>query len=179
MIEKVLGWDFSQAVNKITYKILYKHHLRSVKHCYKNLYDLLKACYPERLLKPYYLKKHRNVWFDDEGNMKADLAREAIREFVGIITCQKEKHRLKDIPKWINYRWFHRKILPYETSLSYMLNLCFNNSPFDAIIFAYPELKLKSHYFRCVPKGYWKGEIGKNHAKEIMKELLVNLQLNP
>jgi hypothetical protein len=169
VIENEFRWGFSTAVHKLNYKMLYSHHLRSVKECFENLYELLKAAYPERELKPYYFKKYRNVWHDEQGNLKAELVREAIREFVSILTRQGYKFR--SMPKWINYKLFQKKILPYNSNLSYMLSKCFKNSPADAIIFAFPELNLKPHYFHHVPKGYWKGARGKENAKIIMQEL--------
>ena len=39
VIENELKWDYSDIVQKINYKILYKHHLRSVKQVFSNLYD--------------------------------------------------------------------------------------------------------------------------------------------
>jgi len=180
VIEDVLKWDFSTAIHYISYKTLYKYHLRSTKQCYKNLYEVLMAAYPERYLKPYYFKKYKNIWFDDKGNMKHDLVKEAIRELVDIFTDKKGKYKynFKIMPKWINYKMFQKSILPYNANLSYMLNNCFNNSPIDAIIFAYPELNLKPYYFKHVPKNYWKGKQGKKHAKQIMNELFNRLTDN-
>jgi len=177
VIENVLKMDFATAVHKLNYKILYKHKLRSIKQCFDSIYSLLIETYPERNLKPYYFKKHKNVWFNESGEMDKLLVKEAIREFIEILTNQrgKYKYKLKTIPKWITYKHFQKNILPYNANLSYMLNKCFKNSPIDAIIFAYPELNLKPHYFRHVPKGYWKGSSGKENAKVIMNELFERL----
>jgi hypothetical protein len=174
VIENVLHYEFSESVSSLSYSVLYKNHLRSVKECFPSIYDLLVAIYPEKKLKPYYFKKHKDVWFDENNKRNDDLVREAIREFIGILTSpqSKYKHKLKDIPKWISYKTFHKNILPYSANLSYMLSRCFKNSPIDAVLFAYPELGLKSYYFSHVKKNYWKGSDGKEHAKEIMKELL-------
>lgn len=177
IIEKILRWDFTEAVKRLTYKSLYRNHLRSAKQCFQNLFELLVFAYPGRNLKPYYFKKYKNVWFDSSGRVKKDLVREAIQEFVSILTDPrgKYKYKLKEIPKWTSYKLFQKKILPYGANLSYMLNKCFRNSPADAIIFAYPELDLKPYYFRHVPKSYWSGKDGENHARELMNELMQKL----
>jgi len=177
VIEERLGFDFSRSVHELSYKLLYQNHLRCTKHCFDSIYDLLIFIYPERKLKPYYFKKHKNVWLNSDGSINQNLCREAIREFVGILTDRKGKYgfKLKSIPKWINYKLFQKKILPYGASLSYMLNFCFSNSPINAIIFAYPELRLKPHYFNQVPKGYWKGDKGIDRAREVMNELYKRL----
>ena len=174
VIEDILKWDFSTAVHKLSYKILYKHHLRSVKQCYDNLYDVLMEAYPNRYLKPYYFKKYKNVWFEN-GIMKTELVKEAIREFIYTLIKKNKKYKLNTLPKWINYKLFQKKILPYKVNLSYMLSICFNNSPIKAAIFAFPELNLKPHYFSHVPKGYWKGNKGEKNAKLIMNELYERL----
>lgn len=174
IIEEKLGWDFPDAVHRLTYRKLYKNHLRSAKQCFANLYELLMTAYPEKNLKPYYFKKYKNVWFDSRGRMKKETVAEAVHELIDTFTdpLGKYRYKIRDMPKWISYKLFQKKVLPYNTNLSYLLNKCFRNSPIDAIIFAYPELNLKPYYFRHVPKGYWSGKKGQKHAKELMDELL-------
>lgn len=48
--------------------------------------------------------------------------------------------------------------------------LTLNNSHVQALIAAFPELKLKPYYFRSVPQSYWKGRQGKKHAREATRE---------
>lgn len=177
VIENKLEWSLAEVVQKISYKTLYKYKLRCTKSCFNHIYDLIMACYLEADLKPYYFKKASHVWVDEEGNKNKELIKQAIREFVSVLTDPKgnHKHKLKNIPRWINYKMFRKSILPYNTNLSYMLSKCFGNSHIKAIMFAYPELNLKPYYFANVPNNYWSGEEGMKHAKEVMKELMTIL----
>ena len=118
VLEIVLKWDFAETVHKISYNILYKNHLRSVKQCYSNLYELLTDIYPGKKFKPYYFKKYKNIWLDKNNNLNEDLIREAIYEFVNILIKKNSKYKLKNISKWMNYKLFQKKILPYNASLS-------------------------------------------------------------
>ncbi len=180
VIEEKLKWSLPQVVKKINYEILYSYKLRCTKTCFKHLYDLIMACYPEENLKPYYFKKASKVWFEENGEMKQTMVKEAIREFIDVLTHPKGryKYKIKHLPRWMNYKMFRKPILPYETNLSYMLNACFGNSHIKAIMFAYPELKLKPYYFANVPNKYWSGEEGMKHAKEVMDELM-DILTNP
>jgi len=76
---------------------------------------------------------------------------------------------LKNIPQWIKYNHFTENILPYDANLSYMLHVCFDNSPGRAVMFAFPDLNLEPHYFSNVPKGYWQN---KENVKAVSKEFL-------
>lgn len=180
VIEEKLRWSVPQTVKNINYNILYKYKLRCTKTCFKHLYELIMACYPEEELKPYYFKKASKIWFNDDGGMIEEVVKEAIREFVGVLTNPKDvhKYKIKHLPTWINYKMFREPLLPYETNLSYMLNACFGNSHIKAIMFVYPELNLKPYYFSNVPNKYWSGEEGLKHAKEVMQELM-DILTNP
>ena len=165
VIENELKWDFSDVVQKINYKILYKHHLRSIKQVFSNLYELILELYPNRNIKPYYFKKYRNAWKNEDNSLNHDLIKQAVRELITILSIKKKNYKINNIPKWISYNHFQKKILPYGANLSYLLSSIFNNSPIKAIMFTFPEMNLKPHYFKNVPKGFWKGNKGKNNAK--------------
>ncbi|MBC8500194.1 MAG: hypothetical protein H8D38_00325 [DPANN group archaeon] len=179
-IENKLRWSIADVVNKINYNILYTHKLRCTKVCFRHIYNLVMECYPDANLKPYYFKKASHVWYDEKGRKKYPLIKEAIREFISILTDSrgKYKYKFKRLPQWINYKMFRKPVLPYEKNLSYMLSYCFGNSHIKAIMFAYPELNLKPYYFSNVPNNYWSGKDGMKHAKEVMNEL-INTLTNP
>jgi len=174
VIEDKLNWSLFDVVQNINYKILYKYNLRCSKSCFDHLYNLIMDCYPDADLKPYYFKKASNVWFDKNGQKNELMIKEAIREFVSVLSNPKGKYKykLKELPRWINYKLFREPVLPYDTNLSYLLSSCFGNSHIKAIMFTYPELNLKPYYFSNVPNKYWSGEKGMEHAKELMSELL-------
>ncbi|NTV24040.1 MAG: hypothetical protein HGA85_06760 [Nanoarchaeota archaeon] len=174
VMENILGWDFSESVTKVNYKTLYEYNLRCSKSCFVSLYELLRYAYPEIALKPYYFKRHRDAWMK-EGTLDKALAKEAIRELVGRLIEKDKKKKVRTIPQWISYRHFQKPVLPHGATLSYLLNRYFDNSPAKAIIFAYPELELKPHYFKYVPKGFWQGRRGKSNARKIMLEVIGRL----
>ena len=168
VIEHKLKWGIGEVLDRISYKVLYQHHLRCAKQCFDHIRDLIINAYPDKNLKLYYFKLSQRIWFDENGNINKELVKEAIIELISILTNPKGKYKLplNTMPRWVNYKLFQKKILPYHRNLSYMLNACFKNSPIDAIIFAYPDLKLKPYYFSNAPNKYWSGEQGKKHAFE-------------
>ena len=174
VLEEKLRMSFAEVMQKTSFKLLYENRLRCAKVCFRHLADLIIACYPETKLKPYYFMNYRGMWFDAERQFKEDLAKEALREFVSILikNDRTRKHKLKDIPRWLSFRMFQQQLLPYNRSLSYLLNLRFGNSHIKAAMFAFPELHLKPHYFRHVPRGYWKGAKGKNRAQKVVQEFV-------
>ncbi len=177
VIEEKLNWSLFDVVQKINYRVLYKYKLRCTKSCFTHLYQLIMNCYPDAELKPYYFKKASNIWLNKAGDLNKELITEAMREFISVLTNSKGKYKykLKEMPRWVNYKLFRLPILPYETNLSYLLSSCFGNSHIKAIMFTYPEMKLKPYYFSNVPNKYWSGDKGKVHAKELMTELMTIL----
>ncbi len=173
-------WSLAEVMNNLNYRILYKYKLRCSKTCFKHLYKLIKECYPNENLKPYYFKKATHIWVDKYGHKNNELIKDAIREFIEVFMNQKGqyKYKLKNLPCWINYKMFREPMLPYGVNLSYMLGICFKNSHIKAIMFAYPELNLKPYYFSNVPNKYWSGKKGLENAREVMVELM-DILTNP
>ncbi len=173
-----LGWNLRKIITELDKKTLYQHKLRSVFQCYPNIYELMKESFPEGHIKPYYFTKIKNIWKNKNkhspSTLNETLIREAITELVTILTDRGGQYRysFKQLPQWIRYQHFQKKILPYGANLSYLLETCFNNSPIKAIMFAYPQLGLQPHYFSNVPKGYWKK---KENVDKVRTELLKTL----
>ncbi|MBU1201949.1 MAG: hypothetical protein KJ583_00525 [Nanoarchaeota archaeon] len=180
VIEEELKWSISEVIQKINYKTLYKYKLRCTKTCFTHLHELIISSYPDANLKPYYFKKASNVWIDKNGQKNEVLIKEAIREFINVLTNPKGKYKykFKELPKWVNYKLFRMPLLPHNTNLSYLLNSCFGNSHIKAVMYTYPELNLKPYYFSNVPNKYWSGEDGLKHAKELLVELM-DILTNP
>ena len=180
VLEEKLRWGIGEVMQSLSYRLLYKHHLRCSKKCFHHISDLVMMAYPEKKLKPYYFNRVRGIWREEKGRLKRDLVRESLREFISILTDPNGKYRykIKSLPRWVSYRLFQRKVLPYGRNLSYLLNHAFKNSPIEAILFAYPELKLKPYHFASVPNRYWSGEKGREHALEAINEL-VQVLTNP
>lgn len=86
----------------------------------------------------------------------------------GVVWCLVElmNLRITQVPKKINYNTFIRY------GLARYLWVFFNNSPFMALKFAYPEFKASDMKRR--PNGYWKGKRGKKRAIDEFKEMLEN-----
>ncbi len=84
----------------------------------------------------------------------------------GVVWCLLEimDLRIKDAPKKINYNTF------IGNGLARYLWVFFNNSPFLALRFAYPELKASDMKKR--PNGYWKVKNRRSRAIRELKELL-------
>jgi hypothetical protein len=78
---------------------------------------------------------------------------------------------LADIPKKINYHTF------VNFGLQYWLWIFFNNSPFRAINYVYPEA-FPLHALRA-PQGYWKGRGGRHRALEALKRVLEKTGYSP
>ena len=85
---------------------------------------------------------------------------------------RKHKRKIGSMPQWLTFRMFQRRILPYDRSLSYLLNLRFKNSHIRAAMFAYPDMGFQPHYFKHVPRGYWKGPEGRKRAQVIVREFV-------
>lgn len=166
-----LQWNLRKIIMEVDKKTLYQHKLRCVFQGHTNIYELVREAFPEQKVKPYYFAKVRNIWRDKNGILNEKLIKEAITEFVGILTDVrgKYKYNIKQLPQWIRYQHFQENILPYGANISYLLESCFGNSPARAIMFAFPELKLQPHYFSNVPKGYWKN---KDNVEKVKIELL-------
>lgn len=177
LFEEKFHWDIGKILHKMDKNTLDKNKLRTIRNCFKYYYELIIACYPMYGLKPYYFKNAKEVWIRD-GKIRKDLIRDAVRELVYILCKNKKKYPFKRLPQWINYSLFQKHILPFEVNLSYMLNLVYKNSPIDAVIDSFPELKLKPYYFKNAPKRYWVGKEGKEHAIEASSEF-VDILTNP
>ena len=173
VLEERLGMSFAEVMQTVSFRLLYKERLRCAKVCFSHLAELLIATYPEKDLKPYYFKNYRGMWYA-KGRFRDDLAREALCEFVDILVRSDRSRRrtLKSLPRWLTFRMFQEQLLPYGRSLSYLLGVRFRNSHIDAVMFAYPELKLRPHYFRHVPRRYWQGPAGKARAREAIQEFM-------
>jgi len=174
VLEEKLGMSFAEVMQKVSFRLLYKHRLRCAKSCFSHLADLITEAYPETELKPYYFKNYRGMWFNDDGSFREGLAKEALREFITVVikSDRSRKRKLKNLPRWLSFRMFQQPLLPYDRSLSYLLNIKFGNSHIQAAMFAYPKMKIKPHYFRHVPRGYWKGTKGRSRAREVMQEFV-------
>ena len=187
-----LNWSFNKLMKEIDKKTVVKHKLRSIYLCYPNMFSLIKETFPEKNIKPYYLSKAKNIWQLNGGSINEQLVKEAVEELVSTVisnnnssnnnknninnsnnnnatTTNSNKYSLKNIPQWIKYNHFTENILPYDANLSYMLHVCFDNSPGRAVMFAFPDLNLEPHYFSNVPKGYWQN---KENVKAVSKEFL-------
>lgn len=174
VLEEKLGMSFAEVMQKTSFRLLYSHRLRCAKVCFRHLADLIIACYPEKELKPYHFKNYRLMWFDKDGSFRDEMARKALREFIETLIRgdRTGRRKLRNIPRWLTFRMFQQQLLPYNRSLSYLLNLRFGNSHIKAVMFAFPELRLRPHYFRHVPRGYWKGAKGKGRAREVVREFV-------
>ncbi|HOB90193.1 MAG TPA: hypothetical protein PLN18_01025 [Candidatus Colwellbacteria bacterium] len=98
----------------------------------------------------------------------AALKTKAKRAIRGVVWCLMELLgiRTEQAPKKINYGTF------VKYGLSRYLWVFFNNSPYRALRYAYPELKAKDMKKR--PNNYWKGERGKRKAVEELREILLS-----
>ncbi|MBS3163928.1 hypothetical protein J4439_00690 [Candidatus Woesearchaeota archaeon] len=173
VLEEKLGMTFAEVMQRASFRLLYAHHLRCAKVCFRHLADLIMACYPEKELKPYYFRNYRGMWLLG-GKFNEELAGQALREFVDLLVWGDRKHKRKigSMPQWLTFRMFQRRILPYDRSLSYLLNLRFKNSHIRAAMFAYPDMGFQPHYFKHVPRGYWKGPEGRKRAQVIVREFV-------
>jgi len=139
-------------------------------------------------LKPYYfLMSPSNTWVNKDGTKNYELAREATRELVNLLTDPTGdfKWKLEDVPSKINLDKFNQYLLPFNTNLSGMIHKVYNTSPQAAIIDAFPtikwnnkEIELKPYHFMTAPQNAWIKKDGtKNYelAREATKEMVYNL----
>lgn len=169
--EKVKNIHFSK--NKLSgiLKVFRGSAFNAIKSTYKTIDGIE--------LKDYYFKDKKGKWMKKDGTKNLELAREATREFIGIL-MKKNNWALKDIPEKITIDHFAENILPFHANLYGMMDI-FNYSTADVVINAYPEIdgiKLKPYYFKHSQSNTWTSKDGKKNyhlAGVVTREYIENL----
>lgn len=84
----------------------------------------------------------------------------------GVVICLAEMLGLlpQDTPREISYKTF------VDYGLQYYLWIFFNNSPYQALRYAFPELSPED--MKKVPNSHWSGEKGKRRALKLLRKSL-------
>ena len=156
LIEEILKWDDEDIKNKLLKKTFYKNGLRGMIDIAFNSspYKAIENCYPGRF-KPWQLKSVPQRCWDKES------AKEATKWLIEEIL----KWNDEDIKIKLCSKIFHKN------GLGGMLQLLFNNSPYDAIENCYPG-RFKPWEFKCIPNGYWNKETAAKATRWLIEEKL-------
>ena len=140
LIEEVLNYDSEMLKENNIINIFAENKLSGmIMKCFGNSpYEAINNAYPNKYKEWEFSFVPRGFWNDKENGIKATkwLIEEKLK-----LNDKELKERLS-------------KKLFIENGLTGMLNICFNNSPYDAINAAYPN-KYKEWEFKNVPRSYW------------------------
>ena len=117
-------------------------------------YQAINTAYPNKFKEWEFNASPKNFW-----------NREKSIEATKWLVEEKLKLSDKELTEQLSGKLFE------DNGLGGMLNICFNNSPYQAINTAYPN-KFKEWEFKLVPKNFWTKEKGVEATKWLVEEKL-------
>ncbi len=188
-IGRVLVWQLinEKNISNDNFESFSGYLYKALIYCYNNDYNKSKAKKRIRLSETTSLDKV--IGFDDNRSLhevipakddEGDITRETLdsiknaaikgrdpKVIKGVVYCLVDFLAIspEKVPTKINYHTF------VSYGLQYYLWIFFNNSPYRALRFAFPNLNPTD--MKKVPNGYWNGKVGKRRAIAILEKSLI------